>query len=141
LFFYLFSILPRLLHSKPSDSLSYKKGLCQTQLLSSLINPGKKIQAPPCPTTKINTMLQPCTFQSVSGPVPTPVQFTAITYKLLSGHNSHFRLVSDPTRGCVQLVPLMHSLGGFHNEGLLSVPQIKHMTYATMLPSYCSYCL
>jgi hypothetical protein len=35
----------------------------------------------------------------------------------------------------------MHTLWGFHNEGLLSVPKIKHMTYATMLLSYCSYCL
>jgi hypothetical protein len=35
----------------------------------------------------------------------------------------------------------MHALWGFHNEGLLSVPQIKHITYTTMLPSYCSYCL
>jgi hypothetical protein len=29
---------------------------------------------------------------------------------------------------------------GFRNKGLLSVPQIKHMTHATMLLSYC-YCL
>jgi hypothetical protein len=42
---------------------------------------------------------------------------------------------------CVRLVPLMHNPWGFRNEGLLSVPQIKHMTYATMLLSYCSYCL
>jgi hypothetical protein len=42
---------------------------------------------------------------------------------------------------CVRLVLLTHNLWGFRNEGLLSVLQIKHMTYATMLLSYCSYCL
>jgi hypothetical protein len=42
---------------------------------------------------------------------------------------------------CIWLVLLTHNLWGFCNEGLLSVPQIKHMTYATMLPSYCLYCL
>jgi hypothetical protein len=46
-----------------------------------------------------------------------------------------------PTHCCIRLVPLTHALWGFRNEGLLSVPQIKHMTYATMLPSHCSYCL
>jgi hypothetical protein len=49
-------------------------------------------------------------------------------------------ITSYPIPCCVRLVPLMHNLWGFRNEGLLSVPQIKHMTYATMLPSYCPYC-
>jgi hypothetical protein len=66
-------------------------------------------------------VLRPCTFQSV------PVPFWPLHPNQLSC--------------CVQLVPLMHNLWGFHNEGLLSVPQIKHMTYASMLLSYCSYCL
>jgi hypothetical protein len=71
-----------------------------------------------------SVLLQPCTFQSV--PVPFwPFQLRP-TLRLLRPN---------------QLVrPLMHNLWGIHNEGLLSVPQIKHMTYATMLPSYCSYC-
>ncbi|KAJ7792562.1 hypothetical protein B0H14DRAFT_3499043 [Mycena olivaceomarginata] len=37
-----------------NDSLSCKKGLCRTPLLSSLINPGKQLRGPPRPTTEIN---------------------------------------------------------------------------------------
>jgi hypothetical protein len=69
-------------------------------------------------------------------------------FRFLYGHLRPFRLQPTlrPLRPiqlscCIQLVPLMHKPWGFRNEGLLSVPQIKHMTYATMLLSYCSYCL
>jgi hypothetical protein len=69
-------------------------------------------------------------FRFLSGrlrPIPVTAFFTAVT--------------SQPTSCCVRLVPLTHNPWGFRNEGLLSIPQIKHMTYATMLLSYCSYCL
>jgi hypothetical protein len=75
-------------------------------------------------------LLWPCTFRSF--PVPFRPFRLRPTLQLLR---------PIQLSCCVQLVQLTYNLWGFRNEGLLSVPQIKHMTYATMLPSYCSYCL
>jgi hypothetical protein len=69
---------------------------------------------------------------------PIPSGFFTAVYGLSGYGYGHYGPTNFPM---LWPVPLTHNLWGFRNEGLLSIPQIKHMTYATMLLFYCSYCL
>jgi hypothetical protein len=86
-------------------------------------------------------VLRPCSFQIFSSFPPAILIWSfgsnSSSYSRCDPHSG-----SCPSKHCASgFVPLMHALWGFRNEGLLSVPQIKHMSYATMLLSYCAYCL
>jgi hypothetical protein len=89
----------------------------------------------------VTTMHFPLPFRPLSGPVLVLAWFPVFTSNLLSRCNLYFWLGICLTCCCARLVLLMHTPLGFRNEGLLSVPQIKHMIYATLLLSFCSYCL
>jgi hypothetical protein len=86
-------------------------------------------------------LLRPCSFQIFSSfPPAILIRSLGCDLSFYSGRDSHSSSCLSKLL-CVQFYYVDAHPLGFSHEGLLSIPQIKHMTYATLLLSYCSYCL